>query len=79
MTPGRTPDEIRSSIEQNRMELAESITNLRGEVLRFTEWRNKLAENRTEYVAAAAATGFVIGGGVLALGGLVLRGRRKNR
>lgn len=79
MTPGRTPDEIRSSIEQNRMELAESITNLRGEVLRFTEWRNRLSENRSEYVAAAAATGFVIGGGVLALGGLVLRGRRKNR
>lgn len=79
MSSGRSPEEIRASIETNRLELAESITNLRGEVLRFTEWRNKLAENRSEYTAAAAATGFIIGGGVLALGGLVFKGRRKRR
>lgn len=79
MSSGRTPEQIRQSIEQNRQELAVSITNLRGEMMKFTEFRNKLAENRTEYTAAAAAAGFFIGGGVLALGGLMLGGRRKRR
>ena len=77
MSSGRTPEEIRKSIEQNRAELANSIVSLRGEVVKLTAWRGKLAENRDQYTAAAAAAGFVIGGGVFALGGLMLRGRRK--
>ncbi len=77
MSSGRTPEEIRQSIEANRVELANSIVSLRGEVVKFTAWRGKLNENRDQYTAAAAAAGFVIGGGVFALGGLLFRGRRK--
>jgi hypothetical protein len=79
MSAGRTPEEIRASIEANREELAVSITNLRGEVLRFTKWRKDLADNRQEATAVAAAAGFVIGGGVLAVGGLLFGGRRRRK
>jgi hypothetical protein len=79
MSAGRTPEEIRASIEANREELAVSITNLRGEVLRFTKWRKDLADNRQEATAVAAAAGFVICGGVLAVGGLLFGGRRRRK
>ena len=39
---GRSPAEIRSSIENNRMELALSLDRLRGEVERLTDWRGQL-------------------------------------
>ena len=35
----RTPAEIRDSIESNRMELAVSVQQLRGEVERLTDWQ----------------------------------------
>ena len=37
--PNRTPEEIRASIEANRVELAHSLVRLRGEVAEITDWR----------------------------------------
>jgi len=71
--PTRTPEEIRASIESNRMELAHSLTRLRGEVAEITDWRKQIAEHRREVLVGAAVAGFVIGGGIAAIGGLFRR------
>ncbi len=77
--PTRTPQEIRASIEQNRQELGVSIERLRGEVAQLTDWRRQLGEHRREALIGAAVAGFVIGGGIAGLGGLVFGGRRRRR
>jgi hypothetical protein len=59
--PGRTPAEIRNSMEQNRMELAVSISQLRGEVARLTDWRGQMERHRTELTIGAAVVGLVLG------------------
>jgi hypothetical protein len=74
--PDRSPAEIRASIETNRAELAVSIEKLRGEVAQLADWRSQLRRHRTTALVGAAVAGFVVGGGVAALGGLVL-GRRR--
>ncbi len=61
----RTPAEIRSSIEANRMELAVSVERLRGEVARLTDWRAHVERHRSEMVVGAAVVGLVIGGRML--------------
>jgi hypothetical protein len=68
----RSPDEIRSSIESNRMELAVSLEKLRGEVTHLTDWRGHVERHRSELQAGAAFVG-------LALGVKILRGRRRRR
>jgi hypothetical protein len=72
----RTPEEIRASIEQNRQELGTSLEKLRVEVVRMTDWRAQVRRHRQQLVVGAAVTGFVLGGGIAALGGLVSGGRR---
>jgi hypothetical protein len=57
----RSPDEIRSSIEANRMELAVSVEKLRGEVVRITDWRAHVERHRSELMVAGAVVGLVIG------------------
>jgi hypothetical protein len=57
----RTPAEIRSSIEANRMELAVSVANLRGEVARLTDWRAHVERHRSEITVGAAVVGLMIG------------------
>ena len=76
--PTRTPDEIRASIEANRLELGESLEKLRDEVEQLTDWRSQLAAHQQQLTIAAGAGGFVLGGGVAALGSLLF-GRRKRR
>jgi LPXTG-motif cell wall-anchored protein len=76
--PTRSPEEIRASIEQNRVELGQSLDRLRGEVVRLTDWRAQLRQHQQQAVVAAGATGFVLGGGLAALGG-VLFGRRRRK
>ena len=66
--PERSPAEIRASIEENRAELAVSIERLRGEVAELTDWRAHLRRHRGAALATAAIAGFVIGGGIAALG-----------
>ena len=75
--PTRSPEEIRASIEQNRAELGESLERLRGEVVRLTDWRSQLRRHRSQALLGAAVAGFVLGGGIAALSGLVSPGRRE--
>jgi hypothetical protein len=71
----RTPEEIRRSIESNRAELALSLGRLRGEVAEVTDWRKQITRHRKQVVIGAAVAGFVIGGGLAAVGGLLRRRR----
>ena len=68
----RTPAEIRSSIEANRMELAISLDRLRGEVAHLTDWRGHLERHRGQLIAGAAVMGFA-----LSIRMLRRRGRRE--
>jgi hypothetical protein len=61
----RSPAEIRSSIESNRMELARSVEHLRGEVARITDWRGQVQRHRTELMVGAAVVGLFVGGRLL--------------
>jgi hypothetical protein len=70
--PQRSPAEIRSSIESNRMELAVSVDRLRGEVVRLTDWRAHVERHRSELTVGAAVVG-------LAIGVRLLRRRRRRR
>jgi hypothetical protein len=81
MPPARTPEEIRASIEQNRTELAVSLDRLRGEVAELTDWRAQLRANQQQVTIGAAAAGFVLGGGIAAVGSLLFgrRGRKARR
>jgi hypothetical protein len=74
--PARTPEEIRASIEANRMELGTSIERLRGDVAVLTDWRGQLVKHQKQAVIGAAVAGFVLGGGIAAFGGLFRRRRR---
>jgi len=75
--PTRSPDEIRASIEQNRSELGQSLDRLRGEVVRLTDWRGQLRLHQQQAMIAAGVTGFVIGGGLAAIGGIAFGRRRR--
>ncbi len=75
----RTPEEIRASIEQNRQELGTSLVRLRSEVEQLTDWRAQLRRSQPQLTRAAAVSGFVLGGGIAALGGMVFGRRRRRR
>jgi len=74
MAAMRTPEEIRRSIEANRAELGMAVERLRAEVAETTDWRKQLNRHRREALIAAGAVGFVLGGGIAALGS-ILTGR----
>jgi hypothetical protein len=74
----RSPQEIRASIEQNREELGTAIERLRVEVVKLTDWRGQLRKHEPQVLVGAAVAGFVLGGGVAALGALTF-GRRRRR
>ena len=71
--PARTPEQIRASIEANRKELGTSMEKLYNEVAVLTDWRRHLAAHQKQVVIGAAIAGFVIGGGIAAIGGLFRR------
>lgn len=77
-TVTRTPEEIRASIEQNRVQLGTSLERLRVEVVQLTDWRSQLRLHQQQVLIGAGVAGFVLGGGVAALGALTF-GRRKRR
>jgi hypothetical protein len=68
----RSPAEIRSSIEANRMELAVSVQKLRGEVTRLTDWRGHIERHRSEITVGAAVVGLMVTA-------RVIRRRRRRR
>jgi hypothetical protein len=69
---GRSPEEIRASIEANRTALAISIGKLRGEVAEITDWRKQLGAHQRPALLSAAIAGFMLGGGLA-----VFRRRRR--
>ena len=78
-TRARTPEEIRASIEQNRQELGSSLVKLRAEVVELTDWRSQLRRHQQQVMIGAAVSGFVLGGGIAALGSLAFGRRRRKR
>jgi hypothetical protein len=75
MAATRTPEEIRLSIEANRADLGLAVDRLRAEVTEVTDWRKQLRRHRKQVLIGAAVAGFVLGGGIAALTGLVRGGR----
>ena len=75
----RTPEQIRASIELNRRELGTSIVHLRTEVTALTDWRRQLRDHRREAMVAAAIAGFVIGGGIAGVTGMLFGRKRRRR
>ena len=78
MATARSPEEIRRSIERNRQELGVAVEQLRGEVVKLTDWRGQLRQHEREVLIGAGVAGFVLGGGLAALGALTF-GRRRRR
>jgi hypothetical protein len=74
----RSPEEIRDSIERNRKELGTAVEHLRVEVVKLTDWRAQLRRAEPQVLIGAGVAGFVIGGGIAALGALTF-GRKKRR
>jgi len=74
----RSAEEIRQSIEANRAELGMAVERLRGEVTKATDWRGQFQRHRKQVLVGAAVAGFVLGGGVAAMTGM-LTGRRHSR
>jgi hypothetical protein len=75
MAAARSPEEIRRSIEANRAELGVAVDRLRAEMTEVTDWRKQLRKHRKQILIGAAVAGFVLGGGIAALTGLVGGGR----
>jgi hypothetical protein len=75
MSAQRSPEEIRRSIEANRAELGLAVDRLRAEVTEVTDWRKQIRKHRKQVLIGAAVAGFVVGGGIAALTGLVRGGR----
>ena len=73
MPPQRSPEEIRASIEANRMELERSLGSLRAELVEAADWRKHLERHKKQVIIGAAVTGFVIGGGIAGFTGLFRR------
>ena len=71
----RSPEQIRSSVEETRRELAFSVNDLRSKVAQLSDWRRQLTENRQKALIGAAVAGFVVGGGVAATISLFRRRR----
>ena len=73
----RTPEEIRRSIEANRAELGLAVEKLRTEVAIVTDWRRQLETHKQQVIIGAAAAGFLLGGGIAAMTGLITGRRRR--
>jgi hypothetical protein len=78
VSAARSPEDIRRSIEANRVGLGVAVEQLRGELTKATDWRAQLRRHQREIIIGAAVTGFVLGGGIAAFTGL-LTGRRSRR
>lgn len=78
MPAARSPEEIRNSIERNRKELGTAVEQLRGEVVALTDWRGQLRRYEPQVLIGAGIAGFVLGGGIAAIGALTF-GRRRRR
>ncbi len=73
MPAQRSKEEIRASIETNRLELAGSIDRLKADVAEMTDWRKQIQQRQQQVLIGAALAGFVIGGGIAGFTGLFRR------
>ena len=78
-TQQRTTEEIRRDIEQHRKELGDAVDRLKADVQRATDWRSQIVQNQQKVLIGAAVAGFVIGGGIAGVTGILRRGKRKKR
>jgi uncharacterized membrane-anchored protein len=78
MGAARSAEEIRRSVEANRAELGLSVERLRGEVQKATDWRAQLQRHHQQVVIAAGIAGFVLGGGIAGLIGLITPGKSED-
>jgi hypothetical protein len=79
MPAARTPEEIKRSIEANRADLGLAVERLRVEVAQVTDWRAHLQRHRKQVIIGAAVAGFVLGGGLAAVTGIVTGRRSSDR
>ncbi len=79
MMASRSPEEIRASIEHNRQELGTSLVKLRREVVHLADWRGQIRRHQQQVLIGAGVAGFVLGGGIAALGALTFGRRRRRR
>ncbi len=75
----RAPEEIRASIEVNRKDLGTAVEKLRVEVVKLTDWRSQLRRYEPQVLIGAGVAGFVLGGGIAAIGALTFGRRRRRR
>jgi hypothetical protein len=75
----RTPQEIRAEIERNRQELGTAVEQLRVEVVKLTDWRAQLRRYEPQVLIGAGVAGFVLGGGIAAVGALTFGRRRRKQ
>ena len=78
MAETRSPEEIRRSIEANRAELGLAVERLRAEVTKATDWQGHFERHKREALIGVSVAGFVLGGGIAAMTGLIT-GRRRSR
>ena len=78
-TQQRSPEEIRRDIEQHRRELGDAVGRLRAEVARATDWRSQIVQHQQQVLIGAAVAGFVIGGGIAGVTGLLRRKKKRRR
>ena len=69
----RAPEEIRRSLATTREELGYSLNDLQSKLAQISDWRRPLRENRRAVLIGAGVAGFVVGGGVAAVVGLLRR------
>lgn len=70
----RSSEQIRASMEENRLALGTSLDKLSGEIAVATDWRRQIRQNQPKVLAGAAVAGFVLAGGLAAVTGLFRRG-----
>jgi hypothetical protein len=78
-TTQRSPEDIRRDIEQHRKELGDAVGRLRAEVARATDWRGQIVQHQQQVLIGAAVAGFVIGGGIAGMTGLLRRKKKRRR
>jgi hypothetical protein len=71
--PTRSPEQIRTSVEETRRELTFSLNDLQGKISELTDWRAQLERNKRPAIIGAAVAGFVVGGGIAAAVSLLRR------
>jgi hypothetical protein len=75
----RSPEQIRTEIEQNRKELGTAVEKLRVGIVQLTDWRSQIRRSQPQVLIGAGVAGFMLGGGIAALGALTFGRRRRKR